>query len=59
LKLSYSLRVIPNGPRALHRVQNRLDVNRQGDSADPTAKPLKQAAQVRLTRSKLMIETEQ
>ncbi len=45
--------------RALHLVQNRLDVNQQGDSADPTAKPLRQAAQVRLTRSKLMIDTEQ
>ena len=45
--------------RALHLVQNRLDVNQQGDSADPTAKPLRQAAPVRLTRSKLMIETEQ
>jgi RecB family exonuclease len=44
--------------KALHLVRNRLDVNQQGDSADPTAKPLRQAAQVRLTRSKLMIETE-
>jgi hypothetical protein len=45
--------------KALHLVQDRLDVNQQGDSADPTAKPPRQAAQVRLTRSKLMKETEQ
>jgi len=41
--------------RALRLVQNRLDVNQQSDSADPTAKPLRQAAQVRLTRSKLIL----